>query len=356
MKILFLCALGLPACGGEIVAPHFETNAVPPANPSLSVQGLQILRLGEDRSREILAGVYPGDVVPLTIRGNTEEIDPQWTSSNTSKGIVSSEGVLQILLPGEFTIAVRVGSLSQNLRVKAGDERPYLGAAPASPSPSPSATPSESPLPTPTPNPTPTPSPSPSGEDPPPAIPSDPFADEVTSFDAGEHAGFGLDQFPNIVLGPPQGNGAGLGGFHVLSLGVGGEIVLKSATPILNAPGKDFIVFENAFYVGGNPMQPFAEPGEVAVSRDGETFFTFSCAADRPEDVYPGCAGVHPVYANPLTNFLDPTDPETAGGDAFDLEEVDLSWARYVRIRDQSTSGGGNSAGFDLDAIAIIHQ
>jgi hypothetical protein len=180
--------------------------------------------------------------------------------------------------------------------------------------------------------------------------------DEVVAFNPGPAAGFGSDKFPEIVLGPPQGSGAGAGSFHVLSLGIGGEIILKSATAILDGAGVDFIVFENPFYAGGNPKTPFAEPGQVSVSQDGVSYFHFPCDFTNSADLYPGCAGVHPVYANPLTNTIDPTDPSVAGGDGFDLEDVGLAWAQYVRIKDKSSVGGGISAGFDLDAISIVHQ
>ncbi|MCE9624961.1 MAG: hypothetical protein K8R69_05840 [Deltaproteobacteria bacterium] len=178
----------------------------------------------------------------------------------------------------------------------------------------------------------------------------------MTSFDPGAHAGFGSDRFPDVVLGAPKGGGLQTGGFDVLSLGQGGTIVLKSAAAILDGPGKDFIVFENAFYAGGNPLAPFAEPGEVAVSQDGTHFVAFPCASGNRDEMYPGCAGVHPVLANADTNSIDPLDPAAAGGDAFDLHDLGLAWARYIRIRDLSEGGGGNSAGFDLDAVSIIHQ
>ena len=147
-----------------------------------------------------------------------------------------------------------------------------------------------------------------------------------------------------------------MGSFHVLSLGVGGEIILKSATPILNGAGEDFIVFENAFFAGGSPNAPFVELGQVSLSQDGTHFFPFNCETQNPAEFYPGCAGVHPVLANSELNDIDPTDPDAAGGDAFDLNDLGLSWALYVKIKDLSMAGAGVSAGFDLDAIAIIHQ
>ena len=51
----------------------------------------------------------------------------------------------------------------------------------------------------------------------------DPFADAVASFTPGTNAGFGADQLPQIVLGPPRGSGLLQGSFDVLSLGNGGD-------------------------------------------------------------------------------------------------------------------------------------
>lgn len=67
---------------------------------------------------------------------------------------------------------------------------------------------------------------------------------------------------------------------------------------------------------------------------------------------YPGCAGVALVYAS-STNGIDATDPEVAGGDAFDLADIGVAQARFVRIRDAGLgSPAGVASGFDLDAIA----
>jgi hypothetical protein len=180
--------------------------------------------------------------------------------------------------------------------------------------------------------------------------------DVVTSFLPGPHAGFGQADFPEIVLDGPQGMGSLLGGTDVLSLGTGGIIILKSQTPILDGPGLDFIVFENPFWVGGNPQTPYAELGEVSVSQNGTQFFPFPCEEANVADLFPGCAGVTPVYANGVTNNIDPTDPDVAGGDGFDLGDLGLDWILYVKLQDLGGGGSGDTAGFDLDAIAIVHQ
>ena len=54
-----------------------------------------------------------------------------------------------------------------------------------------------------------------------------PFIEEVVSYEPGEGAGFGQDQYPDIVYGPPLGAGENAGSLDVLSLGEGGTIVLS---------------------------------------------------------------------------------------------------------------------------------
>jgi hypothetical protein len=187
---------------------------------------------------------------------------------------------------------------------------------------------------------------------------ADRFVTGVVSFTPGPCAGFGESELPGIVEGPPKGGGATQGSLDVVSLGVGGEIVLSFApNAIVDGPGPDFIVFENAFYIGGNPQKPYADPGEVSVSDDGTTWATYPCTATSYP--YGECAGWHAVYSAP-GNGISPVDPATAGGEAYDLSEVGLSHARYVRIRDKSTmtcpdAGGPSTDGFDLDAISIVN-
>lgn len=176
---------------------------------------------------------------------------------------------------------------------------------------------------------------------------------DVLLFSPGLGAGFGGSDFPDIVLGPPEGNGSGSGGFDVLSLGRLGEIVLDLGTcNLVDGPGVDLIVFENPFFISGDPNTPFSELGVVGVSDDGVNFVEFSC--DDSGYPYTGCAGWNPVYSA-SSNNISPFDVANAGGDQFDLDEIAMESARYVRIRDVSDFGGGGTAGFDLDAISVIN-
>lgn len=125
-------------------------------------------------------------------------------------------------------------------------------------------------------------------------------------------------------------------------------MVLELGQTAVDGPGVDLLVFENAFEYGSG--QVFAEPATVAVSADGETWFSFPCVAAQTP--WGQCAGTHPVYANVDENDVDPTDPAVAGGDGYDLADVGLSEARYVRITDR---GDLTSSVFDLDAVAVVH-
>ncbi|MES1182719.1 MAG: cell surface protein [Myxococcales bacterium] len=189
-------------------------------------------------------------------------------------------------------------------------------------------------------------------------IPPDPaYGASVESFTPGPGAGFNQDKLPDIVLGPPQGKGTGSGTLDVLSLGAGGEIVLGfGELGLVDGPGADLLVFENAFWPGGDKTMVFAELGEVSVSEDGQTWHTFPCdAVGDGQGNFAGCAGATPTLAYDAATLV-PLDPEQAGGDAFDLADVGLEHARFVKIRDLETQPpGGNTTGFDLDAVAAIH-
>jgi hypothetical protein len=183
-----------------------------------------------------------------------------------------------------------------------------------------------------------------------------PYAREIVSFRPGEEAGFGDDELPDVVLGPPNGRGELQGSLDVLSLGKGGSIVLGfGALGIADGEGADFVVFENAFWPGGDPTAVFAEPGQVSVSEDGSEWHAFPCDSEGDGmGRFAGCAGVTPTLEYDA-NASVPLDPTLTGGDAFDLADVGLARARFVRITDVSNAGSAPSAGFDLDAVGIVN-
>ena len=214
------------------------------------------------------------------------------------------------------------------------------------------------------------------------------FADEVVSFVVGftpPENGRRVAELPGIVLGPPGDSLPNTGSTSTVSLGHNGWILLAfTDNVIVDGLGPDFIVFENAFFktfVPTDPNQPysvFAEPGKVAVSDDGITFFEYPYDAAAlslvgqdatPSTALPmlaGLAGITPTFTGNYTiaddpGFWDPNGPggvSGAGGDAFDLATVGLATARYVLITDLGLATGftGSAEGFDLDSVVAINS
>jgi hypothetical protein len=193
------------------------------------------------------------------------------------------------------------------------------------------------------------------GGRPPGAAAELPYASEVVRFQPGPEAGFGEAKMPGVVLGPPDGHGLEAGSLDVVSLGKGGSIELGFGEgAILDVDGPDFVVFENPFWPGGDATAVFAEVGAVSVSEDGETWLEFACDAEGDgAGRFEGCAGWSPTLEYDA-NEVVPLDPAVTGGDAFDLADLGLSAARFVRIVDRSNAGAEPSAGFDLDAVGVV--
>lgn len=185
-----------------------------------------------------------------------------------------------------------------------------------------------------------------------------PYARRVIDFRPGSGAGHGRDQLPDIVLGPPTSSGVANPSQDVLTLGDDGEIVVGFGDDTLvDGPGADLVVYENPFLIGGNPDQVYAELGEVAVSVDGDNWTSFRCdPSDNEAGEWPGCAGWRPVRSYDPTAVI-PLDPAITGGDPFDLADIGVERANYIRITDRSSAEvtGPTVNGFDLDAVGAVH-
>ncbi len=173
------------------------------------------------------------------------------------------------------------------------------------------------------------------------------------------------------VLGVADGN--------VLSLGDGGEATYFFANPISNGPGFDFAIFENGFRNPTDSNLAFLELGEVSVSINGIDFYTFpaNCNNDTTIQIagagdYMDARNIHNLAGKYIANY----------GTPFDLEELSLhtglnfDFIHFVKIKDiigsiDDTNCNRDSkhnkindpyptpypsGGFDLDAIAVIHQ
>lgn len=203
------------------------------------------------------------------------------------------------------------------------------------------------------------------------AAPASRFVTGVVQFTPTDCTGFGAASLPGIVEGPPVGGGTSQGSLDVVSLGSGGSIEVTFApNAIIDGPGPDFIVFENPFWIGGNASEVYAEPGEISVSDDGKTWTPFPCnptfdpgAGDGTGTAppYGACGGWGIVYSTPQ-NGISPFDPTKAGGNAYDLADIGVKHARFVKIVDRTDEAcpeagadKPNTNGFDLDAIAIVN-
>jgi hypothetical protein len=199
---------------------------------------------------------------------------------------------------------------------------------------------------------------------------------------------------PAKALGPAGNSNGNVEGFvfDIVSLGRGGSITLSFSPPMANGPGFDFAVFENAI------NDTFLEFATVEVSSDGVNFVAFPPLSQVPA---------------PVSSFgaVDATDVEQLAGKyrggfgtPFDLGQLagspglDLSRVRYVRLTDVVGDGTAanaltpqtladylgiplaelpqalidianaapasvydpyptfESAGFDLDAVAVLEQ
>jgi hypothetical protein len=199
-------------------------------------------------------------------------------------------------------------------------------------------------------------------------------ATQVVAFDDRGGAGGGVFARNNL-LGAPNGT--------VCSLGAGGFVTLQLGVTMVDGPGADFIVAENAFFAGA-VGHAFSEVFFVEVSSNGADFARVPAAYYGPRvspgafgtvatSWYAGLAGVCPSFRNG-----DLQDVVEAGGDAFDLavlrthplvvanrvqlnaitqvrfvdavDGVDLD-ARGVVVQDPGSPGSA-----DVDGITVIHH
>ncbi len=158
----------------------------------------------------------------------------------------------------------------------------------------------------------------------------------------------------------------------IISLGDGGTATMEFAKPIVNGTGADFAVFENSF------SDKFLELAFVEVSSDGQRFVRFPATSNTQDTATIG--GFGEIDATLLNNLAGKY--RATYGTPFDLEELkdsvglDVNKITHVRVVDcvgslnplyATYDKNGNmvnepwptpfpSSGFDLDAVAVIHE
>lgn len=159
---------------------------------------------------------------------------------------------------------------------------------------------------------------------------------------------------------------------NVVSLGDSGVAILTFEYPIYNGLGPDFAIFENGF------TNDYLELAFVEVSSDGLNYVRFPAYSETPTDAqigpfeYSDCRYVHNLAGKYRQGFGTPFDLE----DLIDSSGINISAITHIKIIDvigtiddnfASMDSQGNkindlyptdfeSGGFDLDAVAVIHQ
>lgn len=171
----------------------------------------------------------------------------------------------------------------------------------------------------------------------------------------------------------------GMADANVVSLGDGGAAILYFANPITNGNGFDFAVFENGFRNPADSNEAFLELAAVSVSNDGINYYPFASACHNDTTLQIAGAGMY-MDARKVHNLAGKYI--TYYGTPFDLDELsmilslDVDNIHYVKIKDVVGSLAKNYCtrdannviindpyptafpigGFDLDAVAVIHQ
>lgn len=176
--------------------------------------------------------------------------------------------------------------------------------------------------------------------------PRDGHADVVVDAPGANGSGF---RDPSRAINGVRGGGAHMQSLDVYSIGIGPDrwLVLGwEGRRLVDGPGPDLAVFENAFEYGDD--HTFMDPAIVELSADGQQWVALPHAYVAPDpstysprrEHWLGFAGITPVHLHAEHNPIDPFDPE-AGGDRFDLADlpdtaegdaIRQGGARFVRI------------------------
>lgn len=159
---------------------------------------------------------------------------------------------------------------------------------------------------------------------------------------------------------------------NVVSLGDGGSALLQFPFPIVNGPGPDFAVFENAF------DDQFLELAHVEVSSNGIDFYRFpgisltQWASQIESFGILDATKIHLLAGKYVTFYGLPFDLDSLPNHQF-LDKNNILFVRVVDVIGSIQAGTGStdrydnlindpwptpfpSSGFDLDAVGVIND
>ena len=196
------------------------------------------------------------------------------------------------------------------------------------------------------------------------ALLTNPFANSVVSYNAGTGAAEGYTDPISAIGEPTRFTGEGVwpgvvSQFNpsfmpseLVSIGVGGELVLSFNEPIQDNPanpwGIDLIVFGNTGFIDGSYPNGIVsgmfsdDGGQIEVSTDGQQWVLIE--TNSADNLWPSCGFVDSgpydtVQGNEPTNFLLPIDPR--------LTVEDVSNVGFSTLHAYYGSSGGG-VGIDL--------
>lgn len=221
----------------------------------------------------------------------------------------------------------------------------------------------------------------------------DPWADQVIAYTPGSNAVPGFNQSGSVLGEPtrltsPTGPYPGqvtafnppYGTDEILSIGAGGELIVKFNEPVVDNPshvhfGIDLLIFGNAFFMqnaSGLITGVVEEPARIQVSQTGEPdswVEITSVFADGlfPTQAYTDNSGPYTSDGTVPSDFTIPVDPSfdpvgktyeqilagyagSGGGAGVDIASTGLPWIQYVRVYQLP----GDTFSAEIDAFADV--
>lgn len=197
----------------------------------------------------------------------------------------------------------------------------------------------------------------------------DPWADAVIHYNAGTNPQTGYTGNSNVVLGSPERVTGEVTPFppfpgsvtmfstpygfdEIISIGAGGELIVRFDEPVIDRPGTDMLIFGNAFFALDSSFSLVdgivSEPGTVEVSVDGIDWRPANGFADGlfptqgflDTDMFGSTIGTQP------TDFLKPMNPSLTINDF-----LGLTYAQALALYD----GSGGGASIDIAGSGLAN-